>query len=91
MAYELSQRIASGESALRLAGVLVGDGALDPLTQFTGFADLTYYMGFADINERATIQAYEGERICCGALVDSFPNDRSDCEVDWGARVDCGI
>jgi hypothetical protein len=81
MAYELSQRIASGESALRLAGVLVGDGALDPLTQFTGFADLTYY----------TIQAYEGERICCGALVDSFPNDRSDCEVDWGARVDCGI
>lgn len=42
-------QIAKGNSHLNLQGVLVGDGAIDPLTQFTGFSDLAFYMGFADL------------------------------------------
>lgn len=62
MAFELAAQIAAGNSQLNLQGILVGDGAIDPLTQFTGFADLTFYMGFANLNERETIRGYE-ERI----------------------------
>ena len=50
-AYELMNKISSGYSQLNLQGVMVGDGAIDPATQFTGFSDLAFYMGFANLNE----------------------------------------
>jgi hypothetical protein len=35
---------------------MVGDGAIDPLTQFTGFSELAFYMGFANLNEKAVMK-----------------------------------
>ena len=29
-------------------GLAIGDGATDPLTMFTGYSDLLYYVGLAD-------------------------------------------
>jgi hypothetical protein len=47
----LSKQIAAGNSTLNLQGVMVGDGAIDPATQFVGYSQLAFYMGFANLHE----------------------------------------
>jgi vitellogenic carboxypeptidase-like protein len=55
----LHSQIVSGRSSLKLSGVSIGDGAINPAVQFTGFADLLFYLSMADRNEQAVIRAYE--------------------------------
>jgi vitellogenic carboxypeptidase-like protein len=44
-----------------LKGLSIGDGAMDPITQMTGYSDLLYYTGFADDNERWQMKEIESQ------------------------------
>jgi len=44
---------------INLQGIAIGDGLMDPLTQFTGFGPLLYTLGLADENEVEEISNYE--------------------------------
>ena len=60
-AAEIVAQKALGASSINLAGLLVGDGCLEPKIQFTNISSLAYYMGFADSNERAVLKGYENK------------------------------
>jgi len=60
-AYELMQQIDAGNSSINLKGVSIGDGAINPLVQFTDLSSLAYYFSFADIAERTVLEAYENQ------------------------------
>ena len=51
-----------GAACCNLAGFALGDGLMDPMFQFTtGFHDLFYWFGLADVNEVEMIFKYEAE------------------------------
>jgi len=50
-----------GNGKINLQGLAIGDGATDPLTMFTGYSDLLYYLGLADENEVAYLKSVEAK------------------------------
>jgi len=48
-----------GNGKINLKGLAIGDGATDPLTMFTGYSDLLYYVGLADEREAAHMKSVE--------------------------------
>jgi vitellogenic carboxypeptidase-like protein len=54
----MQNKIASTEKRINLAGVSIGDGAMDPPSQFDNFGDLLYYVGMADSHEKAAFDQY---------------------------------
>ena len=44
---------------INLAGISIGDGAMDPISQFADFSNLMFYLGYADENEKQVLQQYE--------------------------------
>jgi len=62
---------------------MVGDGLMDPITQFVGFGELAYSFGIADQNQRREIDAYEkryiaelqrGDLLAAFRIFDEFMN-----------------
>lgn len=44
---------------INLKGMSIGDGAMDPISQFARFSQLMYFLGYADENERVVLEKYE--------------------------------
>lgn len=44
---------------INIKGMAIGDGAMDPPSQFNKFSDLLYYNGLANSKERKFFQQYE--------------------------------
>jgi len=55
----LHNQIVSGRSSIKLSGVSIGDGAINPAIQFTRYADLLFYLSMADRTEQNIIKGYE--------------------------------
>eukprot|EP00927_Polykrikos_kofoidii_P002056 TRINITY_DN1078_c0_g1_i1.p1 TRINITY_DN1078_c0_g1~~TRINITY_DN1078_c0_g1_i1.p1 ORF type:complete len:490 (-),score=81.50 TRINITY_DN1078_c0_g1_i1:113-1582(-) len=62
-AYTIHQRnsLVPASERINLKGISIGDGAMNPREQFSGFGDLLWYLGLADSNERAQFQKYEAK------------------------------
>jgi len=77
-------KIAPANETINLKGLSIGDGLVDPITQFVGISNLLYYFGMADLNEMTYIQDnYEtpfmealaaNERIAAFKYFDEFLN-----------------
>eukprot|EP01092_Planopodium_desertum_P007783 TRINITY_DN321_c0_g1_i1.p1 TRINITY_DN321_c0_g1~~TRINITY_DN321_c0_g1_i1.p1 ORF type:complete len:455 (-),score=72.62 TRINITY_DN321_c0_g1_i1:52-1416(-) len=69
-------KIAPPAQQINLQGLSIGDGLVDPITQFIGISDLLYYFGMADMAEVQYIQnTYETpflEALGSGDLLEAF-------------------
>jgi vitellogenic carboxypeptidase-like protein len=57
-------KIQHGENApglINLAGISIGDGAMNPSEQFVNFGDLLWYSGMVDSTEREVFASYEAK------------------------------
>jgi len=52
-------KLAAQDKKINLAGLSIGDGAMDPPSQFNGFGPLLYYVGMADASEKAVFEKYD--------------------------------
>jgi len=60
---------------INLKGISIGDGAMDPVSQFTGYSDFLFHIGLADELQVARIKKYEEaiiEGIAQGELRKAF-------------------
>merc|ERR1712000_760142 len=55
--YNMNQN--SSNQFVKLAGISIGDGMMDPLTQTQGYADMMYQLGMMDEQERSTGHVFE--------------------------------
>ncbi|EGG15670.1 peptidase S10 family protein [Cavenderia fasciculata] len=58
-AYYILQQNPNLSVKINLAGVAIGDGLCDPVTQVTQYANLAYYTGLADIVQQETMMMYQ--------------------------------
>ena len=68
--HQQNQAIDSGSLSLspsttriNLAGVAIGDGLTDPLTQLTGYADIALNIGLADRNEYKVLKSMQDQSV----------------------------
>ena len=51
----------STNTKINLKGLAIGDGAMDPQSQFQGFGDLLWHLGMVDELERLRFKQYEAD------------------------------
>jgi len=61
MAFAIHEGNQIAEKKIPLKGISIGDGLMDPSTQFTGLGNVAYCMGLADQNEREVIEGYDAK------------------------------
>eukprot|EP01090_Pellita_catalonica_P014546 TRINITY_DN3741_c0_g1_i1.p1 TRINITY_DN3741_c0_g1~~TRINITY_DN3741_c0_g1_i1.p1 ORF type:complete len:455 (-),score=75.13 TRINITY_DN3741_c0_g1_i1:33-1397(-) len=49
----------SSPKFINMKGISIGDGAIDPITQFTDYSSLLFYIGFIDEHEAGVFRTYE--------------------------------
>jgi len=74
-AYHIHQENRKTTHKINLKGITIGDGAVDPISQFTHYDDLMYQIGLADERQAEVIGAYQQqiiEGIGQGDLIHAF-------------------
>ncbi|EFA81762.1 peptidase S10 family protein [Heterostelium album PN500] len=61
--YIIQQNKLNPSNFINLAGIAVGDGLCDPVTQVTQYANLAFYMGLADLGQQNTMSIYQDKII----------------------------